>query len=93
MDKPNTVLGEEDLGIANAQNFTQTLFNAFDTGDGIIVDLSQTQHIDTAIAQLLCIFNRDAHGRNVELNWRFSDAVTNILKILGLERHVQNNIP
>ena len=93
MAKPNIVSGEEDLGIADAQNFTQTLFNAFDAGSGIIVDLSQTQHIDTSIAQLLCVFNREAHRKNIDLNWRCSDAVLSTLKMLGLEHHVQDNNP
>ncbi|MBL4852408.1 MAG: STAS domain-containing protein [Gammaproteobacteria bacterium] len=88
MEEPNTVLCDEELGIANAQDFSQTLHDAFLTGKATIVDLSKTQRIDTTIAQLICLFNRDAQEQSRDFEWRYSDAVADTLRILGLKNHL-----
>lgn len=89
MEGPNTVLCEEDLGIANAQKFNESLREAFLASKAIVVDLSKTQHIDTAIAQLICLFDREAKEKSVDLEWRYSDAVFETMKTLGLNDVVE----
>lgn len=85
MDIPNTVLCEEELGIASARDFNQSLHEAFLSSKAIIVDLSKTQHIDTAIAQIICLFDRDSKYKGIDLKWHYSDAVFETMKTLGLD--------
>ncbi|MBL1293247.1 MAG: STAS domain-containing protein [Thiotrichales bacterium] len=93
MEGSNTVLCEEELGIANAQDFSQTLHDAFLASKTIIVDFSKTQYIDTSIAQLICLFDREAKEKSVDLKWHYSSAVFETMKTLGLNKVVEVERP
>ena len=91
MEGPDTVSCDEELGIANACDFAQSLRGALLSAQGFTVDLSNTQRIDTAIAQLICLYDREAKSKGFDINWRYSDAVLQTMKILGLENTLQGS--
>ncbi len=85
MEGPQTVTCDEELGIANACDFAQSLENVLTSENEITVDLSNTQRIDTSIAQLICLYDREAKNKGLSLNWRYSDVVLQTMETLGLE--------
>ncbi len=91
MEEPHTIACEEELGIANACDFALSLKDIPNSPTAITVDLSNTQRIDTAIAQLICLYDREAKNKGLDLKWRCSDAVLQTMKILGLEKVVQGD--
>lgn len=85
MEGPKTVTCDEELGIANACDFAQSLQNALASENEITVDLSNTRRIDTSIAQLICLYDREVKNKGLNINWRCSDVVLQTMKILGIE--------
>lgn len=73
------------LDIAGVQSLYQQLSDALEAGTGIVFDVSRTERLDGAAAQLLYAFVRAARQRDLAVHWQQpSDAVSNAVRLLGL---------
>ncbi len=86
--KPQTIVipCEGSLDIAVAHELYQTLQQAGDTSNPLVIDAANVEHIDTAALQLLCAFFQDAQVRGIDVQWQEpSPAVNEAAHLLGLE--------
>ena len=86
--KPQTTLipCDSSLDIAVAHELFQTLQQAVDTSNSLVIDAANVEHIDTAALQLLCAFIQDAQVRGIDVQWHEpSPAVNEAAHLLDLE--------
>lgn len=85
MDETENLVLDSEVVIANAEQLYKTLRDIDHSKTSIAIDASRIERIDTAAAQMLYVFSRDARDRGVNLSWNPSDAVTKAMHRLGLE--------
>ena len=71
--------------IALVQSLYTQLSGVLESDDPISLDVSQTERLDTAVAQLLLSFTQAAREKNQDVSWQQpSDEFLNAVKLLGL---------
>lgn len=86
--KPQTIVipCEGSIDIAVAHELYQTLRQAVDSSNPLVIDVANVEHIDTAVLQLLCAFMQDARARGIVVQWhKPPPAVTQAAHLLDLE--------
>jgi anti-anti-sigma factor len=81
------LLGEHDL--TRQKDLAETLQEPILTGHGLIVDLSETQFIDSAVLNNLLAVKRLAHKRKLPMVLQLpaSSDVAQVLELSGLNDH------
>lgn len=76
---------EGDVGIVNVNALHEELRAALEQTSKVTIQAEDLAHIDTAAAQLLYAFARDAKKSDVEVQWQgMPEACFKIFKVLGL---------
>ena len=81
------LLGEHDL--AGQKDLAETLQEPILTGHGLLVDLSETEFIDSSVLNNLLAVKRLAHKRKLPLVLQLtaSSGVAQVLELSGLNDH------
>ena len=82
-DSAHIVLDGE-LGIADAERVHKILQGSCANTRTVTIDSTQTERIDTSIAQMLYAYMRSAHSNSIRVDWKPSGAVTTAMEKLGL---------
>lgn len=75
--------GSQDIVLV--QSLYQQLSDALESGSPVTFDVSDTERLDTAVAQLLLSFSQAARANNQSVTWQEpSDAFMSAVRLLGL---------
>ena len=79
--------GSQDIVLV--QSLYQQLSDALESGSPVTFDVSETERLDTAVAQLLLSFSQAAREKNQSVTWQQpSDAFTSAVTLLGLSEEL-----
>jgi anti-anti-sigma regulatory factor len=85
-ENPGTILdmsGSQDIVLV--QSLYQQLSDILESGNPVTFDVSQTERVDTAVAQLLLSFSQAARKKNQSVSWQQpSEAFLKAVGLLGL---------
>ncbi|VAW74370.1 hypothetical protein MNBD_GAMMA12-141 [hydrothermal vent metagenome] len=90
MDSKNLfqVTMNESMDISKAQELKNQLQEALLQQDGIHLDMSNLERIDTAVIQLLMIFAKTAESKKIPIEWdRQSNVFNRAVRILNVEEY------
>ncbi len=90
MDSKNLfqVMMSESMDISHAKELKQVLQEALQHKEGIHLDMSNLERIDTAVVQLLMIFSKAAEAEEILVEWDKQSKVFNrAVKILDVEEY------
>ncbi|MDQ6973672.1 MAG: STAS domain-containing protein [Mariprofundaceae bacterium] len=76
---------EGDVGIANVNTLHAELRDALQQASKVTIQAKDLSHVDTAAAQLLYAFDRDAKKSEIEVSWQnFPETCLKTLAVIGL---------
>ena len=84
MEDSAHIILDSELGIADAERVHHLLRGSYANTRTVTIDLTQTERIDTSIAQLLYTYMRSAQSSSIRVDWKLSGAVTKAMEKLGL---------
>lgn len=88
-DGHHTLVLEEMLGIAQVDQFYQTLLTTMNQASFISIDATALQQIDAAGVQLMYVFIQDAKKHSIEVRWESSsEALEKTARQLGMLEHL-----
>lgn len=75
--------GSQDIVLV--QSLYQQLADALESGNPVTFEVSNTERLDAAVAQLLLSFSQAARDKNQSVTWQEpSEAFMNAVRLLGL---------
>ncbi len=78
---------EGDVGIANVNELHEELCEALQQTSKVTIQAASLSHVDTAAAQLLYAFVRDAKKLDVEVQWQgVPESCLKIFQVIGLPK-------
>ena len=84
MEDSAHIILDSELGIADAERVHQILQGSYTNTRTVTIDSTQTERIDTSIAQMLYAYMRSAQSNGICVDWKPSSAVTTTMQKLGL---------